>query len=116
MVVLSSLYSEHACWRAGREGAFSCSHPCWIVTCLTSPGEQVQAGRAGVGTEKANVGGRNCPQRTAASRRMKMSFDINEAVFDEQRTYQEDTTVRSEPAFIDLFAASPAGQAISQTS
>jgi hypothetical protein len=37
--------------------------------------------------EKADVGGRNCPRRSEARRTMSMSFDINEAVFDEQGTY-----------------------------
>ncbi len=38
---------------------------------------------------------------------MKMSFDINEAVFDEQGTYQEEKAVHYEHALIDQFAASP---------
>lgn len=104
-----------SCASYGRERGFSRSHPCWIVTCLTSPGEQVQEGRAGVGTEKANVGGRNCPRQTEARRTMSMSFDINEAVFDEQGTYLEEKAVRYEHALMDQFAASPEGQAITQT-
>jgi len=46
---------------------------------------------------------------------MKMSFDINEAVFDEQGTYLEEKAVHYEHALMDQFAASPEGQAISQT-
>jgi hypothetical protein len=44
-----------------------------------------------------------------------MSFDINEAVFDEQGTYLEEAALRYEHALMDQFAASPEGQAISQT-
>jgi transposase len=32
------------CASCGREGAFSRSHPCWRVMCLTSRGKQVQEG------------------------------------------------------------------------
>jgi hypothetical protein len=44
-----------------------------------------------------------------------MSFDINEAVFDEQGTYLEEKAVHYEHALMDQFAASPEGQAITQT-
>ncbi len=44
-----------------------------------------------------------------------MSFDITEAVFDEQGTYLEEKAVRYEHALMDQFAASPEGQAITQT-
>ena len=44
-----------------------------------------------------------------------MSFDLNEAVFDEQGSYQEEKAVHYEHALMDQFAASPEGQAISQT-
>jgi hypothetical protein len=44
-----------------------------------------------------------------------MSFDINEAVFDEQGTYLEEKAVRYEHALMEQFTASPEGQAISQT-
>lgn len=44
-----------------------------------------------------------------------MSFDINEAVFDEQSTYQKEKAVHYEHALMEQFAASPEGQAISQT-
>ncbi|GHO82675.1 hypothetical protein KSZ_06810 [Dictyobacter formicarum] len=37
----------------GRERAFSCSHPHWIVVCLTLREKEVQKGRATMGTEKA---------------------------------------------------------------
>ena len=43
-----------------------------------------------------------------------MSFDINEAVFDEQGTYLEEQAVRYEEALMDQFAASPEGQAIKE--
>jgi hypothetical protein len=43
-----------------------------------------------------------------------MSFDINEAVFDEQGTYLEEKAVPYEQALMDQFAASPEGQAILQ--
>jgi hypothetical protein len=43
-----------------------------------------------------------------------MSFDINEAVFDEQGTYLEEKAVRYEEALMDQFAASPEGQAIKE--
>jgi hypothetical protein len=46
---------------------------------------------------------------------MKMSFDINEAVFGEQGTYLEEKAVRYEHALMEQFAASPEGQAITQT-
>jgi len=46
---------------------------------------------------------------------MKMSFDLNEAVFDEQGTYLEEKAVRYEHALMEQFAASPEGQAITQT-
>jgi len=41
-----------------------------------------------------------------ASRRMKMSFDINEAVFDSEGTYLEEKAVRYEHALMEQFAAS----------
>jgi hypothetical protein len=44
-----------------------------------------------------------------------MSFDINEAVFDEQGTYLEEPALRYEHALMDQFTASPEGQAITQT-
>ncbi len=44
-----------------------------------------------------------------------MSFDINEPVFDEQGTYLEEKAVRYEHALMEQFAASPEGQAITQT-
>jgi len=44
-----------------------------------------------------------------------MSFDLNEAVFDEQGTYLEEKAVRYEQALMDQFAASPEGQTITQT-
>ena len=37
---------------------------------------------------------------------MRMSFDINEAVFDEQGTYLEEKAVRYEEALMNQFAAS----------
>ena len=43
-----------------------------------------------------------------------MSFDLNEAVFDEQGTYLEEKAVRYEQALMDQFAASPEGQAIKE--
>ncbi len=43
-----------------------------------------------------------------------MSFDINEAVFDEQGTYLEEPALRYEHALMEQFAASPEGQAITQ--
>ena len=44
-----------------------------------------------------------------------MSFDIHEAVFDEQGTYLEEKAVRYEHALMEQFTASPEGQAIIQT-
>jgi hypothetical protein len=44
-----------------------------------------------------------------------MSFDINEAVFDEQGRYLEEAALRYEHALMELFAASPEGQAIKET-
>lgn len=44
-----------------------------------------------------------------------MSFDINEAVFDEQGRYLEEAALRYEHALMEQFAASPEGQAFSQT-
>ncbi len=44
-----------------------------------------------------------------------MSFDLNEAVFDEQGTYLEEPALRYEHALMDQFAASPEGQAIKET-
>jgi hypothetical protein len=43
-----------------------------------------------------------------------MSFDLNEAVFDEQGSYLEEKAVRYEHALMDQFAASPEGQAIKE--
>jgi len=45
---------------------------------------------------------------------MRMSFDINEAVFDEQGTYLQEKAVRYEEVLMDQFAASPEGQAITE--
>ena len=44
-----------------------------------------------------------------------MSFDLNAAVFDEQGRYLEEQAVRYEEALMEQFAASPEGQAITQT-
>jgi hypothetical protein len=44
-----------------------------------------------------------------------MSFNINEAVFDEQGTYLEEPALRYEQALMEQFTASPEGQAITQT-
>ena len=44
-----------------------------------------------------------------------MSFDINEAVFDEEGTYLEEPALRYEAALMAQFAASPEGQAITET-
>jgi hypothetical protein len=44
-----------------------------------------------------------------------MSFDINEAVFDEQGAYLEEPALRYEQALMEQFSASPEGQAITQT-
>jgi len=44
-----------------------------------------------------------------------MSFELNEAAFDEQGTYLEEKAVRYEHALMEQFAASPEGQAITQT-
>jgi hypothetical protein len=41
-----------------------------------------------------------------------MSFDINQAVFDEQGTYLEEPALRYEEVLMEQFAASPEGQAI----
>jgi hypothetical protein len=43
-----------------------------------------------------------------------MSFDLNEAVFDEQGSYLEEKASRYEEALMELFAASPEGQAIKE--
>jgi hypothetical protein len=43
-----------------------------------------------------------------------MSFDINEAVFDEQGSYLEEKASRYEEALMEQFAASPEGQAIKE--
>jgi len=43
-----------------------------------------------------------------------MSFDLNEAVFDEQGSYLEEKAVRYEEALMEQFAASPEGQAIKE--
>ncbi len=43
-----------------------------------------------------------------------MSFDISEAVFDEQGTYLEEQAARYEEALMDQFAASPEGQALKE--
>src|SRR5712691_3946005 len=45
---------------------------------------------------------------------MRMSFDINKAVFDEQGSYLEEQASRYEEALMEQFAASPEGQAITQ--
>jgi hypothetical protein len=45
---------------------------------------------------------------------MSMSFDINEAVFDEQGTYLQEKASRYEEALMEQFAASPEGQAIKE--
>lgn len=43
-----------------------------------------------------------------------MSFDLNEAVFDEQGTYLEEKAVHYEHALMEQFAVSPEGQAIKE--
>ncbi len=45
---------------------------------------------------------------------MRVSFDLNEAVFDEQGPYLEEKAVRYDHALMDQFAASPEGQAIKE--
>ena len=97
------LCCEPVYWRADRERAFSCSSPGWIGRC--PPAEEVQEGRA-------DAGRRNHPRRPAVRR---MSFDLNEPVFDEQGTYLEEPALRYEHALMEQFTASPEGQAITQT-
>jgi hypothetical protein len=63
------------------------------------------------GTAQADGEQRTHPRRAEARR---MSFDINEAVFDSQGTYLEEQTVRYEQALMEQFAVSPEGQAIVQ--
>src|SRR5258707_8976082 len=46
---------------------------------------------------------------------MRVSFDINKAVFDEQGSYLEEKAARYEEALMEQFAASPEGQAITQS-
>lgn len=72
-------------------------------------------GRFWLDTEQADWERRNHPRRTKARRRRRMSFDINEAVFDSGGTYLEEKAVRYEHALMEQFAASPKGQAITQT-
>src|SRR6266568_4100846 len=45
---------------------------------------------------------------------MRMSFDINKAVFDSKGSYLEEQASRYEEALMEQFAASPEGQAITQ--
>src|SRR6266705_4164206 len=45
---------------------------------------------------------------------MRMSFDINEVVFDSKGTYQEEKAARYEEALMGQFVASPEGQAIKE--
>jgi hypothetical protein len=49
---------------------------------------------------------RNHPRRSEARRTMRMSFDINETVFDAEGTYLEEKAVRYEHALMDQFASS----------
>ncbi len=72
-----------------------------------SPAEEVQEGRAGTETEQADAGRRNHPRRPGVRRRMRMSFDLNEPVFDEQGTYLEEPALRYEHALMEQFSASP---------
>jgi len=75
----------------------------------------MQEDRAGAGTEQADAGRRNYPRRTETRRTMRMSFHINEAVFDEQGTYLQEKAVRYEHALMEQFSAAPEGQAMIQT-
>ncbi len=45
---------------------------------------------------------------------MRMSFDINEVVFDKQGMYLEEKALHYEKVLMDQFAASPEGQAITE--
>jgi len=45
---------------------------------------------------------------------MRMSFDINEAVFDSKGAYLEEKALRYEDDLMEQFAASPEGQAIAE--
>src|SRR6266487_3734030 len=75
----------------------------------------MQEGYAGVGTEPADARHRDQLRRIGGRRTMRMSFDINEAVFDEQGAYLEEPALRYEQALMEQFSASPEGQAITQT-
>src|SRR6266487_2010624 len=75
----------------------------------------MQEGYAGVGTESADARHRDQLRRKGGRRTMRMSFDINEAVFDEQGAYLEEPALRYEQALMEQFSASPEGQAITQT-
>src|SRR6266849_5093470 len=99
MVVPSSLYCEHVCFMWPRR--LQLAQLCWLDS--DAP-DAVQ--RAGAGTAQADGEHRNHPRRTEARRTMRMSFDINELVFDEQGTYLEEQAVRYEQALMDQFAAS----------
>src|SRR6266487_236791 len=61
------------------------------------------------------LGHRSHSRRPGVRRTMRMSFDLNEPVFDEQGTYLEEPALRYEHALMEQFAASPEGQAIRET-
>src|SRR5712692_8090095 len=108
MAALSSLCCGPVCFMWPRRSLLA--QPFW----LDSDAPDV-AQRADAGTEQADWERRNHLRRTEARRMMRMSFDINEAVFDERGTYLEEKAVRYEHALMEQFAASPEGHAITQT-
>lgn len=77
-------------------------------------GEEPQEGRAGAKRKKPEVGYQNHPRRIDGRKMLKMSFDLNEAVFDEQGRYLEEKALRYEEALMNQFAASPEGQAMKE--
>src|SRR5579863_9409217 len=107
MVVPSSHCCERVCFIRPRRSLLASL--CWLDS--ETP-DLVR--RAGAGTAPAEGDHRTYPRRTEARRTMRMSFDINETVFDEQGTYLEEKAVPYEQALMGQFAASPEGQAIVQ--
>src|SRR5260370_27570061 len=100
MVVPSSLCSELVCFMWPRRSFLA------QPSSLDRDGPHV-ARRGGArrsskcGNRKSILGRRNHPRRTAARRTLRMSFDLNEAVFHQQGTYLQDKAVRYEQACMD---------------
>jgi hypothetical protein len=106
MVEPSSLCSERVCFMRAEQRNLLVQASALQVETWSVARRGGARSREGAGREKVESGRRNHPRQIEGRRMMRMSFDIHEAVFDEQGTYLEEKAVRYGEALMEQFAAS----------